>query len=423
MINEYFIDAFNDFSHDHLSLLQLVKAVFRGVEERVLEAKDQLTKSIMSSLNIQSNKDFESQYLLQIYQDFSLDIFKLKEEDYKRIITKIESFIKDINYKMWLECSELRSFIEKLHRLYLHMILSNPSIELSFDKIVYTEFNKLTCHCIDGFPKDGSQCVVVIPAPTKEGSAYQSIKPSVLLIQNHIPVSPSEANKVDKLEISCDSKTSAKHRTSFTSKEVGKKSILKRLKDDPMNLKTTLKSDRESHVKVSWHNRNHIKHNNTSEHNKDTVDKNQLLKKYLIYSKEFLQRNTGRHTLTRENTERYMNSTTLINPIVINKKESFNIEGNITTRLNTSKSYSNKILKRQKGTKTPNRANAELYDKRTRELRKQFALMKNKRDNRENHQIHINCSTVGAGKEKIKLRYIHKAKDNSNILHEKNNNL
>ena len=44
------------------------------------------------------------------------------------------------------------------------------------------EFNSKEFYCIDGFPKDGLQCVVVLPTPMRGQYVYQGIKPCVLII-------------------------------------------------------------------------------------------------------------------------------------------------------------------------------------------------------------------------------------------------
>jgi hypothetical protein len=75
------------------------------------------------------------------------------------------------------------------------MELSNPKICItslsslpsctrdskSFDTRFY---NKQEHYCVDGFPKEGLPCLIVLPSPSPAGCthAYMGIKPAVLII-------------------------------------------------------------------------------------------------------------------------------------------------------------------------------------------------------------------------------------------------
>lgn len=66
------------------------------------------------------------------------------------------------------------------------MVLSDPPIETAnisinkaidneikdFSKFDYWMFNKQEYYCIDGFPKEGAPCVVVLPPPYRQGYVY-----------------------------------------------------------------------------------------------------------------------------------------------------------------------------------------------------------------------------------------------------------
>ena len=43
-------------------------------------------------------------------------------------------------------------------------------------------YNKNDYYCIDGFPKEGFPCVVVLPPPYRSGYVYQGIKPAVIVL-------------------------------------------------------------------------------------------------------------------------------------------------------------------------------------------------------------------------------------------------
>jgi len=66
------------------------------------------------------------------------------------------------------------------------MLRSGPDEE----KFEYWMYNKSDYYCIDGFPKEGLPCVVVLPPPYRQGYVYQGIKPAVIVL-----TSPSGALK------------------------------------------------------------------------------------------------------------------------------------------------------------------------------------------------------------------------------------
>ena len=84
------------------------------------------------------------------------------------------------------------------------MVLNDPPIELSMlsckerdektelvEKYEFWMFNKNDYYCIDGFPREGYPCVVVLPPPYRQGYVYQGIKPAVIVL--------SDANQDDML--------------------------------------------------------------------------------------------------------------------------------------------------------------------------------------------------------------------------------
>jgi len=75
------------------------------------------------------------------------------------------------------------------------MVLNDPPIYMSLDvwetrceksslvdKYDFWMFNKTDYYCIDGFPKEGFPCVVVLPPPYRRGYVYQGIKPAVIVL-------------------------------------------------------------------------------------------------------------------------------------------------------------------------------------------------------------------------------------------------
>lgn len=73
------------------------------------------------------------------------------------------------------------------------MVLSDPPIEMQlqavpssspedFTAFEFWMYNKNDYYCIDGFPKEGLPCVVVMPPPYRQGFVYQGIKPAVIVL-------------------------------------------------------------------------------------------------------------------------------------------------------------------------------------------------------------------------------------------------
>ena len=84
-----------------------------------------------------------------------------------------------------LSTPDFKRFFRSVLKLTLHMVLNDPPICLSMDaqelrktklqlidKFEFWMFNKNDYYCIDGFPKEGFPCVVVLPPPYRAGYIY-----------------------------------------------------------------------------------------------------------------------------------------------------------------------------------------------------------------------------------------------------------
>ena len=87
------------------------------------------------------------------------------------------------------------NFVRAVVKLQLHMVLSDPPLEMQLltvaaalncepdlQKYEYWMFNKSDYYCIDGFPKEGNPCLVILPPPFRSGFVYQGIKPAVIVL-------------------------------------------------------------------------------------------------------------------------------------------------------------------------------------------------------------------------------------------------
>ena len=86
------------------------------------------------------------------------------------------------------------------------MVLQVPPLELNFNRLE-ASFSKEGHYCIDGFCKDSDACLIVLPAPSRDGVPYMGIKPSVmpkenlsdtnvLTIEDHTEIPTSRWNEV-----------------------------------------------------------------------------------------------------------------------------------------------------------------------------------------------------------------------------------
>lgn len=96
-----------------------------------------------------------------------------------------------------VETPDFVRFVQAIIKLQLHMVLNEPPIELSMlsceersskkelvEKYEFWMFNKNDYYCIDGFPREGYPCVVVLPPPYRQGFVYQGIKPAVIVLSD-----------------------------------------------------------------------------------------------------------------------------------------------------------------------------------------------------------------------------------------------
>lgn len=145
-----------------------------------------------------------------IFQEYSLKIFQFTDEFYANLIFEqympvckqiIEDYTddEDEDYMELLDeavnSDDFKNFIKHLHKIVLHISLSDPPITLDlvphkermnksdiFDQYELKKFRKADMFCIDGFPKEDLPAVVVYPPPMKGKYVYQGIKPSVITL-------------------------------------------------------------------------------------------------------------------------------------------------------------------------------------------------------------------------------------------------
>ena len=81
--------------------------------------------------------------------------------------------------------TDFKKFFREVLRLCLHMTLNDPPIkvlsqsikernmkESVLQKFDFWMYSKNDYYCIDGFPKEGNPCAIVLPPPYRAGYVY-----------------------------------------------------------------------------------------------------------------------------------------------------------------------------------------------------------------------------------------------------------
>ena len=103
-----------------------------------------------------------------------------------------------------LESSDFKKFVANLFSLCVYMQLSDPQLKMPIDnfknrKYDYRSFKKNEYICIDGFAKEGSPCLTIIPPVMRNNYSYNGIKPSVLVLPENF-ATDSILNKINQVE-------------------------------------------------------------------------------------------------------------------------------------------------------------------------------------------------------------------------------
>lgn len=88
-----------------------------------------------------------------------------------------------------VEMEDFSKLVNSVFYLCLFMLLSDPVLKVPIEnfknrKFVYKRFKKNDFICVDGFAKESSPCLVLLPPVTRNNHPYNGIKPSVLILQD-----------------------------------------------------------------------------------------------------------------------------------------------------------------------------------------------------------------------------------------------
>ena len=107
-------------------------------------------------------------------------------------------------FEEMLETDDFNKFVSSVFYLCLYMLLNDPPLRVPIEnfknrKFVYKRFKKNDYICVDGFAKENSACLVLLPAVVRNNYPYNGIKPSVLILQDEF-LTP----KIMKILQDCD---------------------------------------------------------------------------------------------------------------------------------------------------------------------------------------------------------------------------
>ena len=147
--------------------------------------------------------------LQSVFKDYSTQVFSYDTEQVKKFLNEkykprcqaiLEADEDDEAMDLFednVDTPDFVRFVQAIVKLQLHMVLNDPPIELSMlscaerqtkedllERYEFWMFNKNDYYCIDGFPREGYPCVVVLPPPYRQGYVYQGIKPAVIVLSD-----------------------------------------------------------------------------------------------------------------------------------------------------------------------------------------------------------------------------------------------
>jgi hypothetical protein len=185
LIMENILDLFSPFigcPTDFSILSQnLVKTVLKDVQDDLSQKLDSIAKLLGSTEKL---NDKLHKYMSKLFQDNYLTAFpcpshkKIKAAFLSTVPKKIYIKVRNL-----LESTEFDSFLKNMHKIGVHMILSDPQLEIHFpttiEQITITKPDDF--YFIDGFPVENAEAIVVIPSVMRINYPYAGIKTSVLM--------------------------------------------------------------------------------------------------------------------------------------------------------------------------------------------------------------------------------------------------
>jgi hypothetical protein len=204
---EAFDNSFDDYNllahlaHDTMKLIY--EEAFNTVKRKVLD--------ILKLLNIKEpyNDKFLIRFRLLFQEYFSL-VFTCGKENIDTVRDKLRRVVGEYTIPVQkvesdIESKGFENLVSFSFSLCIFMVLHDPILVfniVSFDKrvLMYHYYSKSDFVNIDGFAKELTPCIVILPPPMlRANNVYQGIKPAVYLIANTSETIKSECEKNSNL--------------------------------------------------------------------------------------------------------------------------------------------------------------------------------------------------------------------------------
>lgn len=191
LVEESLLDTFSSFIDDHFMLAHLVQDLVRVVLQSVNRIVEGKRVEICQTLGLPPERanDLKVQFV-KVLQDNYQTAFNFTDEFLTETVAayrdKTQSYLQcPSDFEEVLGSGDFREFVEKIHKLSLLMQLNDPPLRIDFATYLdYQTFeHQEDYYCIDGFPKVGSPCVVIVPPVMRKKQTYAGIKPAVLILK------------------------------------------------------------------------------------------------------------------------------------------------------------------------------------------------------------------------------------------------
>lgn len=107
-------------------------------------------------------------------------------------------------FEEMLKSSDFNTFIQDLFSLSIYIQLAEPKLKIPLEPFstrvhIYQKYQKNKFTCVDGFAKDGSPCIQVLPSVMRNNHPFVGIRPCVLILPEEL-LTEEIHNKIKCLE-------------------------------------------------------------------------------------------------------------------------------------------------------------------------------------------------------------------------------
>jgi hypothetical protein len=194
---DFILEAFENTFDDPKILSHLVQDSIKVIYEEANKTIKNKILNILKSLNIEEvyNDKFLIRFRLLFQEYFSI-IFVCSVSNFENVKAEMLKIVEKYSYdNKSIIIDDINSkgfslFIQNSFKLCIYMLLHDPQLlfnisEYEKRKLVYNFYNKNDFLNIDGFGKEQTPCLMILPPPLlRSNFAYQGLKPAVYMIVN-----------------------------------------------------------------------------------------------------------------------------------------------------------------------------------------------------------------------------------------------